>query len=110
MCRAGSLTGLDGAGPVTTRARVRSEFGNYSKTSEGREEAEVLDAQAQPLQDLRTSAGLFTEVWPVPSVFPATGAAGRDPWSFEVVLVEKTLFAVRRSLFAGFRKPTTNSE
>jgi hypothetical protein len=46
----------------------------------------------------------------VPSVFPATGAAGRDPRGFEVVLVEKTLFAVRRSLFAGFRKRTTNSE
>src|ERR1035441_2689655 len=106
MCRAGSLTGLDGAGPVTTRARVRSEFGNYSKTSEGREEAEVLDAQAQPLQDLRTSAGLFTEVWPVPSVFPATGAAGRDPWSFEVVLVSQSS-VISCQWFANVQRLTT---
>ena len=38
----------------------------------------------------------------MPSVFPAVGAAGRDPRSFEVVLVEELLFAIRRSLFADF--------
>ena len=84
---------------------VRSEFGNYSKTSEGREEAEILDAQAQPLQDLRTSKGQFTEVWPVPSVFPATGAAGRDPRSFEVVLVR-----ISRGSSVGSRWPTADDK
>jgi hypothetical protein len=86
-----------------------AKFGNYSKKSEGREEAKVLVAQAQSLQDLRTSAGLFTQVWPVPPVFSAVGAAGRDPWSFEVVLVGKPLFANRLSLFAQVGR-TTNSE
>jgi hypothetical protein len=38
----------------------------------------------------------------MPSLLPATGAAGRDPRSFEVVLVEELLFAIRRSLFASF--------
>jgi hypothetical protein len=88
-----------------------AKFGNYSKKSEGREEAKVLVAQAQPLQNLRTSAGLFTQVWPVPPVLSAVGAAGRDPWSFEVVLVEETLLAIRRSLFARSSEGrTANSE
>jgi hypothetical protein len=85
-------------------AEVRSEFGYYRKTSEGRhgeqdqaaecKEAEVFFAQAQPLQDLWTSTGLFAQVRPVPSVFQDVGAAGRDPRSFEVVLVEKQFSVV----------------
>jgi hypothetical protein len=69
---------------------MRSEFGDYSKTSEGREEAEVLDAQAQPLQDLRTAAGVSAKVRALPVVFPAVGPAGRDSGSFEVVVVRNT--------------------
>jgi len=84
---------------VTTRVRVRSEFGDYSKTGKGRrgeqdkaakqEDSEVLNAQAQPLQDLWASASLSAEVRALPSVFPRIGIARRDSGRFEVVLVGK---------------------
>ena len=50
-------------------------------------EAEVFDPQAQPLQDLRTAAGVPAQVRPVPAVFPRAGAARGDSWGFEVFLV-----------------------
>jgi hypothetical protein len=76
--------------------KLGAKFGHNSKKSEGREEAEVLVAQAQPLQDLRAATGFFTEVRHLPSVFPWPGAAGRDSRCFEVVLVGKSSLVVGR--------------
>ena len=53
----------------------------------GREEAEVFDAQAQPLQVLRTSARVSAQVWHLPLVLPPARAARRDSRGFEVELV-----------------------
>jgi hypothetical protein len=62
-------------------------FGDNSKESQRRKEAQVLRAQAQPLQDLRTPARLSAEVRRMPLMFPRPGAARRDTRGFEVVLV-----------------------
>src|SRR5438128_12595996 len=83
--------------------------GHYSKTSQGREdprkvsagagqqrtEAQVLHAQAQPLQAVRTAARLFAQIRHLRSVFPRVGAARSDPWSFKAVLVTGCKTAAR---------------
>src|ERR1700746_3258833 len=72
--------------------------GYYRKASKGRKEAQVLFAQAQPLQDLRTSARLPAQVRHLPALLPRVGTAGRDSRSFEVVLVKQSLVVRRWSL------------
>src|ERR1700746_595075 len=77
--------------------REKGLHGYYRKTSKGRKEAQVLFAQAQPLQDLRTSARFPAQVRHLPALLPRAGVAGRDSWSFEVVLVRQSSVVSLRS-------------
>jgi len=64
-----------------------------------REDAEVFLAPAQPLQDLRTAAGLSAQVRAMPPVLPRAGVARGDSRSFEVVVVGfRAEFVVREIL------------
>jgi hypothetical protein len=76
--------------------------GDYSKTSEGRKKAQVLDAQAQPLQALRTPARLSAQVRHLPLVLPPARAARGDSRGFEVFVVTRrwALAVVRNDLAA----------
>src|SRR6185437_14962141 len=78
-----------GASSQELVAASKRIYGNYCKESERRAEAEVQLPQTQPVQALRTSAGIPAEVRNLPPVFPRIGAQGRDPGRREVELVRK---------------------
>lgn len=61
--------------------------------SQGQASAEIQGKAVQPVQYLRTTAGLPAQVRHVPDLFPAAGFAGRGSRRYEVKLVEARLRA-----------------
>ena len=75
-------------------------YGEKIADSQGQASAKIQGKTVQPVQYLRTAAGLPAQVRHVPDLFPAAGFAGRSSRRYEVKLVEARLRAcgnVRRA-------------
>ncbi len=68
---------------------------------EGKDEAEIPSARAQPLPELRAAAGLLAQVPALPNLLSRFGFGGRDSRSYKVELV--TIFTEDRSADHGPR-------
>ena len=81
--------------PFRPRRRGQGDHGQEVEDREVEADRQVQRSAAQPLPRLRSTAGLHSEVRPLPHLLPACGAGGRAAGRHEVQLVGETWLSAR---------------